>query len=41
MEVDYHKRTDGYRESYKADMAAGADMYFIDRWIEVIKESED
>ena len=32
---------DGYRESYEADMAAGADRCFIDRWMEVTEKSED
>lgn len=37
--VDYED--DGYRASYEADMAAGVDRYFIDRWIEVTEESEN
>lgn len=32
---------DGYRESFEADMAAGADRVFIHQWMEVTEESEN
>lgn len=32
---------DGYRESFEADMAAGADTLFIDHWMEATEESEN
>ncbi len=31
---------DGYKESFEADMAAGADRFFINRWMELTEESQ-
>lgn len=34
-------KDDGYRESFEADLAAGADRFFIHQWMEVTEESEN